>query len=48
MKHGQTAELSKQNLKNADAELMQHIVPFFNFGEFLDEIEEDDESFDFR
>lgn len=39
MNHGQTAEITKQNVKNADAELLQHINPFFDFREFLDDLE---------
>ena len=48
MNHGQTAEVSKQNLKNADPFILSQINPFFNFGEFLDEIEEEENSFDFQ
>ena len=42
MNHGQTAEITKQNVKNADVELLSHINPFFDFREFLDEIEMDE------
>ena len=48
MKHGQTAEISKQNFKNADPFILSQINPFFNFGEFLDKIEEEENSFDFQ
>ena len=47
MKHGQTAELSKQNLKNADPFIMSQINPFVDITEVLDDIEKED-PFDFE
>lgn len=48
MNHGQTVEISKQNLKNADPFIMNEINPFFDFSNFLDELEEGEEPFDFE
>lgn len=45
LNHGQTAEITKQNLKNADAELLSHIIPFFDFREFIDDIEMEESSY---
>ena len=48
MKHGQTAELSKQNLKNANPLLISMINPLIDVTEILDEIEEEESSYDFE
>ncbi|WP_244428667.1 DUF4280 domain-containing protein [Flavobacterium sp. B17] len=48
MKHGQTVEISKQNLKNANPILMSIMNPVINFNQFLNEIEEKEDSFDFE
>ncbi len=42
MKHGQTAEITKHNFRNADARLQQMINPVIDFREFVDELEEKD------
>ena len=48
MKHGQTAELSKQNLKNANPLIMNIINPLVDITEILDDAEHDEEPFDFE
>ena len=42
MNHGQQSELTKANVRNADVEFMQFINPFFNFKEFVNDIEKQD------
>ena len=41
LKHGQTASMSKQNVKNADPKEQQNINPLFNYEEFQEEEDED-------
>ena len=48
MNHGQTAELSKQNLKNANPLIMNIINPLVDITEILDDAEHDEEPFDFE
>ena len=43
MKHGQTAEISKQNVKNANPNEMHIYNPIVNFEEFQDQFNDDDE-----
>ncbi len=42
MEHGQTAAMSKQNVKSADAQEQHHINPFVDFKEFQKETEGDE------
>ena len=44
LNHGQTAEITKHHFKNADVELLSHIMPFFDFREFVDDLEMKDTS----
>lgn len=43
IQHGQTSELSKQNIKNADPREMHVYNPIVNFEEFQDSFNDDDE-----
>ena len=43
LKHGQTAEISKQNVKNANPNEMHIYNPIVNFEEFQDQFNDDDE-----
>ncbi|SNV32219.1 Uncharacterised protein [Chryseobacterium taklimakanense] len=43
IQHGQTSELSKQNIKNADPREMHVNNPIVNFEEFQDSFNDDDE-----
>ena len=43
MQHGQTSELSNQNIKNADSREMHVYNPVVNFEEFQDSFNDDDE-----
>lgn len=42
MKHGQTAEISKTNVRNADSRLMNMINPFMDFEKFKSDMEKQD------
>lgn len=48
MKHGQTVEISRQNLKNANPVMISIMNPLINIKEILNEIEEKDDLFDFE
>ena len=41
LKHGQTASMNKQSVKNADPKEQQNINPLFNYEEFQEEEDED-------
>lgn len=42
LKHGQTAEITKANIRNADSRLMNMLNPFFDFEKFKRDIEKED------
>lgn len=42
MKHGQTAEITMANVRNADSRLMNMINPLFDFEEFRNDLEKKD------